>query len=1609
MDEVRIWNMVRSHSQLLDNMCKKLSGNESELLAYYRFDHMDGTILKDMSGNNHHGTLFNMDNNDWVLSGAPIGDSSIYKYFNNDDCLHFDGVNEYIQVSINSPETNYTYELWFKTKNQNSSLSAVAHPTLGSSGYDRSLYLSSGNICSYIWNTEVICSTGYNYADNEWHHVAVVVESSVGQKIFIDGTLQVTGVKSFSDFTADTSLDIGCVYGNYYNGSIDEVRLWNLVKTQAEIQELMVSTLNGYETNLLLYFNFNQQAGTILTDISVNGFDGNAVNIESSDWIPSTIPLSKSIYSINLQHADGDSLTASFNSGDGMHVYLVNNLPDNSSINDANYSTSADFYWGIFPVGDVNSYSIVYQYSDNHTQNTPKLLGRHNNSDLTWSDINATDNTTNKTLWQTNLSSYSGLSVSEFIKGVENVVLPIYSFSAQMQNNTTTIKYGQSYDYTLTIQNTGNINDTYTLDSGNGHFHYTIRNESDTATLKNISLNAGYSETVLVKVSVPVEGILNGHSESISITTISQNDLNLSDQHYITTTISLISSNMLAYTNNITLVPGNTYAYSIQIQNMGTLNERFDIELSQGNFSYVIRNAVDTAMINSISVAQGNTETFLVFVEVPKTGLSNGMADTITVNAISQSNPAFVYTQQLITETPLYAFTLDELTGNSVVKPGAFHNYLIQIENSGNVTDTYYLTLSNANFTYAIRTVSDNANIQTISIDSGQTAQCLLQVMAPITGISNGQSDTITMNVRSQGNVSIDKHIEIVTRTPNFSHNLVNISGDKTIQPGRTFNYLIAIENTGLSNDTYDLSFSAGSFSYTIRNASDTATINSISVNAGLSNTFILKASVPSEALTNALSESIQFNSVSKGHDQDSHTIQLTTSTPSVAFAITNLSGNRQVYPGNTYNYEITIANPGQLNDTYDLSIMGGSWDYSIRNASDTANICSVSAGAGMTQPFLIKVFIPKTEEAYGSSESITLNVISQVNPSVTHQKKITTSTPLVSFKVQKISNNTTLNPGQSFTYTFVINNTSTCDDTYSLTKSSGKWKYAIRNAANTSPLNSLSVGAGMTELFLVNVSVPLTQFSPGEMDEITVNVMSQIRSTLKKSVTIMTGIHDISQYSFDIQNLTGNALVYPGQQHHYTIQIQNTGNMVDTYGLSVDGGVFGYTIRNASDTTCIRNLSLDAGQTKAFMINVEVPLTRPTNGQADTITLTAVSVMDISKSMQIVTSTPNSNFDITPIMVSTSINPGKIKFYQFSLYNHSQYEDSYGLSVIDGNWFYQFLHPLNHSVIDTLSVGANETSPFILKIEAPSNGISIGDSDTIHIRARSFCNPSVTSMITLTAIVPEVSFTMQSSKNHEMVRPGDSYAYRIDIQNTGSIAETFDLSITNAAFTYVIRNNLDSKDIKTINIPAGATKTYIAKVLVPTTGVANAQSDTVTTFAVPQSNPSDIKNIQLKTTTPIFDAIIQQISESATVYPGQSKGYMMKIQNTGMSMDTYSLSLSGGKWDYAIRNAADIATIDTIAVDTGYTGIFLVKVDVPLTNVANGDADIITISAMSQGNNSITFTTQVTTTTPIFSYSMANLSESLIVQPGNSYNYNVQIENTGANNDTYNISHIGG
>lgn len=78
IDEIRIWNDLRSADEIIDNMHIELQGNESNLVAYYNMSDGNGTSLSDNSTNNYTGTITGAS---WTTSYAPIGNlENSYKY-----------------------------------------------------------------------------------------------------------------------------------------------------------------------------------------------------------------------------------------------------------------------------------------------------------------------------------------------------------------------------------------------------------------------------------------------------------------------------------------------------------------------------------------------------------------------------------------------------------------------------------------------------------------------------------------------------------------------------------------------------------------------------------------------------------------------------------------------------------------------------------------------------------------------------------------------------------------------------------------------------------------------------------------------------------------------------------------------------------------------------------------------------------------------------------------------------------------------------------------------------------------------------------------------------------------------------------------------------------------------------------------------------------------------------------------------------------------------------------------------------------------------------------------------------------------------------------------
>ncbi len=76
LDELRIWNVARSKTEITTNMYKTLTGAEANLAAYYTFNEGAGQVAGDKTANANHGRLGNLSTADdadpaWVLSDKP--------------------------------------------------------------------------------------------------------------------------------------------------------------------------------------------------------------------------------------------------------------------------------------------------------------------------------------------------------------------------------------------------------------------------------------------------------------------------------------------------------------------------------------------------------------------------------------------------------------------------------------------------------------------------------------------------------------------------------------------------------------------------------------------------------------------------------------------------------------------------------------------------------------------------------------------------------------------------------------------------------------------------------------------------------------------------------------------------------------------------------------------------------------------------------------------------------------------------------------------------------------------------------------------------------------------------------------------------------------------------------------------------------------------------------------------------------------------------------------------------------------------------------------------------------------------------------------------------
>jgi len=115
---------------------------------------------------------------------------------------------------------------------------------------------------------------------SQWYHVVVVINRPKRLlRLYLNGALVVEDANMGNESAkTEAPVEIGSYSyrPSYAEGYIDEVRIWNVVRTEEQIRDTMFRTLHGNELGLIGYWQFEDQGEKIL-DSTKNGNHGEVV------------------------------------------------------------------------------------------------------------------------------------------------------------------------------------------------------------------------------------------------------------------------------------------------------------------------------------------------------------------------------------------------------------------------------------------------------------------------------------------------------------------------------------------------------------------------------------------------------------------------------------------------------------------------------------------------------------------------------------------------------------------------------------------------------------------------------------------------------------------------------------------------------------------------------------------------------------------------------------------------------------------------------------------------------------------------------------------------------------------------------------------------------------------------------------------------------------------------------------------------------------------------------------------------------------------------------------------------------------------------------------
>lgn len=440
IDEVRVYNRALSATEIwnlyqaggganLNSADSQGDALERGLSGYWKLDDGSGTSATDASTNGNTGTLTNGPT--WTT--GQIGGA-----------VSFDGSDDYVNTTSTIDTSLYTVCSWVYPQSNGLYQRIITTP----SGNTHKWLLTFSDTVSnsqFIFSrnsgSEMGTGTGATSL-NTWHHVCGVWDGTTSS-VYLDGVSKSNSVEVGWVYGAGSGLSIGRRHDNnyYFQGRLDEVRVYNRALSAEEIAKLYKSTApDNPDTSLKGYWSFNgpDVSGTTASDRSGQSNHGTLTNgpIVTPGKIGQALSFDGSndyVSAGDVNAVDGAStvtLSGWFKRGASNAYLTVGKATNNDNGFNINFYNDGRVYvnvggggfgnaYGYFNSNDTNWHHVVFVFDGNLSGNDNRAKAYLDGAQQSLTFVNSIPATTQSSSDSfeigrgVNLGTYSSGSIDE--------------------------------------------------------------------------------------------------------------------------------------------------------------------------------------------------------------------------------------------------------------------------------------------------------------------------------------------------------------------------------------------------------------------------------------------------------------------------------------------------------------------------------------------------------------------------------------------------------------------------------------------------------------------------------------------------------------------------------------------------------------------------------------------------------------------------------------------------------------------------------------------------------------------------------------------------------------------------------------------------------------------------------------------------------------------------------------------------------------------------------------------------------------------------------------------------------------------------------------------